>query len=373
MHLTFLCGSLEPDRDGIGDYTRRLALSCREQGIAANIIALNDHHLSEVREENDILSTLRLPATLPWSEKRSRLQSVIGQTKSNWLSLQYSPYSYHPRGIASPLTTLFRTPGSSTKTHIMFHEIWIGLDKDSPWKHRLIGRWQRHCLHRFLKESHPRVIHTHTPLYQKQLQALGYSAELLPLFGNIELCTDNRLKLETIELVRHHLPQWSPTATGNPCRLLLFFGTLHREWDPLPFTQLLNSCQADYPGKIAVLHVGHNAHTAQWTALTGKLDKNISTASLGPQPADVISCLLSLADFGLTTTPEAYLYKSGTTASMHEHGLPVFVLRSNKDTLPAPYRHPSQLLQLLKNPPQRVPSGDTLPAVTQQFLHSLQV
>ncbi len=367
MQLTFLCGSLEPGQDGIGDYTRRLAASCRAQGVQANIIALHDRHAQEVWEEQAPLPLLRLPRALSWDDKLSHLQPVMDRIRPDWLSLQYSPYSFYPRGLATPLNPLFQFISSGRRLHIMFHEIWIGLATGDTWRHRLAGKWQRHTLHRFLGKNKPHRIHTHTPLYRDQLQALGYAVELLPLFGNIDRSIDANAKSEAIRLIRSHLPGWDADNT----RLLLFFGTLHREWDPATFARQINASQSARSGKIAILHTGHNAHPGQWTAFKEKLDTRIATGSLGPQPAPVISSLLSLADFGLTTTPETHLYKSGTIAAMHEHGLPIMVLRSNEGTLPEPYRHLSQLHKLLDNPPARMPPNERLTGITRQFLQSL--
>lgn len=47
MKLLFLCTSLEPGRDGVGDYVRLLAEACIEAGHECRLLALNDEHLAK--------------------------------------------------------------------------------------------------------------------------------------------------------------------------------------------------------------------------------------------------------------------------------------------------------------------------------------
>ena len=47
MKIVFLCGSLEPGRDGVGDYTRMLAAEIIRKGHNAAIVALADKYSLE--------------------------------------------------------------------------------------------------------------------------------------------------------------------------------------------------------------------------------------------------------------------------------------------------------------------------------------
>ena len=51
MKLIFICGSLEPGRDGVGDYTRRLAGELIRQGHQIAIIALNYKIIAMITKE----------------------------------------------------------------------------------------------------------------------------------------------------------------------------------------------------------------------------------------------------------------------------------------------------------------------------------
>ena len=42
MRIVFICGSLEPGRDGVGDYVRHLAVAVAQQGHETAAVALRD-------------------------------------------------------------------------------------------------------------------------------------------------------------------------------------------------------------------------------------------------------------------------------------------------------------------------------------------
>jgi hypothetical protein len=104
LRIAFLCGSLEPGFDGVGDYTRRLAGELTKQGHSTVIIALHDKTVPDKLEEkqtvdNIELPVLRIPAHYS-SKKRFRSAGEWIRTfNPDWLSLQYVPYSFQNKGL----------------------------------------------------------------------------------------------------------------------------------------------------------------------------------------------------------------------------------------------------------------------------------
>ena len=47
MNLLFVCTSLQPGRDGVGDYSRLLASACADAGHTCALLAINDTHARE--------------------------------------------------------------------------------------------------------------------------------------------------------------------------------------------------------------------------------------------------------------------------------------------------------------------------------------
>ena len=68
MNIVFLCSSLEPGRDGVGDYTRRLAQECAARGHVCRMVALHDPHVTaEIQTREGDVRLMRLPAAQDWT------------------------------------------------------------------------------------------------------------------------------------------------------------------------------------------------------------------------------------------------------------------------------------------------------------------
>jgi len=190
MRILFLCGSLQPARDGVGDYVRSLAESCLLAGNECRIIALNDPHIPEPLESTDLiggkkLTSLRLPATLPWPQRIDLATAFRNPFQPDWLSFQFVSYGLDARGIVWKLNRHFQALLAGCPVHIMFHELWIGMPPGALFKHRVVGTLQRLSIRRLCSLVKPRLVTTSNPLYIAALKSVGITSSLLPLFGNI--------------------------------------------------------------------------------------------------------------------------------------------------------------------------------------------
>src|SRR5690606_23289428 len=93
MKILFICGALEEGKDGVGDYTRRLAGELVRHGHQATIIAYNDRHIStimdSVQQDGDTaVQVLRLPSVLKAKEKVKLSRDYAQQFQPDWISLQ---------------------------------------------------------------------------------------------------------------------------------------------------------------------------------------------------------------------------------------------------------------------------------------------
>ena len=148
MQVIFLCGSLEPGRDGVGDYVRRLAMELMQQGHQSGAVALNDkhitHEISSVQQAAlQELPVLRLPSVWPANKRFEHAQRWIDDFGPDWLSLQFVPFSFHSKGLPLDLASRLASLGRGRSWHIMIHELWVGMDCESPLKHKLWGSIQR--------------------------------------------------------------------------------------------------------------------------------------------------------------------------------------------------------------------------------------
>jgi hypothetical protein len=311
MKIIFICGALEPGQDGVGDYTRRLAAELLLQGNEISIIALNDKSVTiitkELQEsEGNNVSVLRIPDATEDNKRFNQAGDFITNFNPELLSLQYVPFSFQKKGLPLGLDIQLAKIGIGRKWHIMFHELWVGMDNESPFKHKIWGNLQRHIAGKLIKKLNPTIVHTQCRLYQSQLEKIGCKALHLPLFGNIAVVKNNV----------------SAIYKDKDSLTFIIFGSIH----PLAPVKEFVSELAKY-GQINKLQIKLNfvgrcgKELDHWLSVCKQ--HNLNTTVLGEQNSATISIILSQADWGISTTPWRQIEKSGTVAAMLEHGLSV--------------------------------------------------
>jgi glycosyltransferase involved in cell wall biosynthesis len=327
MRILFFNSSLEPGRDGVGDYVRVLAGACAQLGHSCAIAALHDPFVETPLDSLDgaILQT-RLPSVLDWRERQERVRALRERFRPDWISFHLVPYAFQKKGILLGLVPGLRSMTAGLPLHLMFHELWLGAGRPSPLRFYLMGRLQLFGLRRLVAALKPRLITVSNPVHAAMLRGLGLQPRILPLFGNVPIAENGALPLEKL------LPGTGLTEENRAEWMLgVFFGSLHPQWKPEPFFgRLLRA--ADRAGKrVCLVLVGRagGAGEAIWRRLQADYGAKIAFLYLGEQPARVISGLLQRGDFGVATSPWQLISKSGTVAAMLDHGLPVVVTRDD--------------------------------------------
>ena len=318
MKIIFLCGCLEPGRDGVGDYVRRLAVELQQQGHRPQVVALNDYYVTaeetgtQQTPQGDLL-TLRLPATWEMGVRFARAKVWIDDFNPEWLSLQFVPYAFHTRGAPFQLGKYLLQVGKNRHWHVMIHELWIGMNTNASMQHVWWAKVQRFVIKRLINQLRPKIIHTHTALYEAHLTKLGFTSQYLPLFSNIPSLT---LPAASSSIVGSSFPPSSKDVS------LVLFGFIH----PGSPVELLAQDAAEFANRYKVLvtltMIGRcgseqDRWAKNWTAL------GLPVKIMGEQSPSIISKVLLDASLGIVTTPALLLGKSGTAAAMREHGLPV--------------------------------------------------
>src|SRR6266496_1424946 len=183
MKIVFLCGCLEPGRDGVGDYTRRLASEVIRQGHKAAIVSLNDHFIEEElistqHSEKIELPVLRLPSVMSNIKRLECAKKFINAFDPHWLSVQYVPYSFHLKGLPFGLNNLLDNIKQDKHLHIMFHELWVG--DDDSLKLKVYSLLQKLIIKQIKKKLNPDLVHTHLPNYYFKLKNLKFEVKPLP-------------------------------------------------------------------------------------------------------------------------------------------------------------------------------------------------
>jgi len=313
MRIVFFCGALEPGRDGVGDYTRMLSTELVRMGHECILVSLNDRHITGIAQSNEQvgdqqMAVYRMPANLSWEKRVEYLSKVVHEYDPDWLSLQYVSFSFDEKGMPFRFASRLKMIGGSRKWHIMFHELWVGMDKQSSRKESVWGSVQRHLTKYLLSVLQPFKIHTHTGLYKEQLEKMGTKCRILPLPTNLPVLYPKEVKQK--------LSNWS---TGNPIDLVIF-GTIHKG---APITAFLN--EVEYYRKaeqveLNLVVIGKESKTQQeW--IDAWKEKGLNVVVLGQLSEQEVSKTLTHIHFGISTTPAVLMEKSSTVATMRAHGV----------------------------------------------------
>lgn len=324
MKLVFLCSSLAPGHDGVGDYVRQLAGACTDAGHVCLLVALHDRHLSAAAGWSRLANEVRLGSTLSWSRRAEVLSDLLRAFDPDWISWQLVPYGFHPKGILPAGVFALLEAARPWPNHVMLHELWLGLARSDRFRPRLVGALQRRQLLAFLRRLGPAFLHTTNPAYQLALARQGWPSELLPLFGNIPVVA------VSAETARAELAALVAAENLGPQHLGVIFGTVHPQWQPAPTLAWLRAAAAHSSRSLALFAVGRiGGHGVRLLDELRRTQPDLRVFSVGPQPPERISRLLQAAAFGLATHPWALIEKSGSTAALLEHGLPVLVPRDD--------------------------------------------
>lgn len=361
----------------MGDYVRQLAGACAAAGHVCMLVALHDRNLTPPAALLQRTNEVRLSATLGWAKRAAMLADLLRDFDPNWISWQIVPYGFHPKGIIPTGCFQLIDAARPWSSHVMLHELWIGLAQCDRLRPRIVGALQRRRLLQLLERLRPACMHTSNGAYQLALAQHGWPAELLPLFGNMPVLPvkPDAARKELTDVLGSSLPT-------VPMCLGVIFGTIHPQWQPEPTMEWLEAASKQLGRPIGLLGLGRlGAHGTQLLARLASEQNTIPIFSAGPQTPERISHLLQAADFGIATHPWALIEKSGSTATLLEHGVPVLVPRD--DWQP---RHgtissePDSLLRRMNDlPPEEFPQWLArrrepvcrLPALAQKFIAHL--
>lgn len=306
MKILFIAGSLEPGKDGVGDYTRSLAGECERLGHETFLMSLNDSWTDKPSQGN---RSLRLPSTMSWASRIKTGRTFVAENHPDLISLQYVPYSFHPAGLSFALPKIVQAIVGRVPAHLMLHELWIGSQTGAPFKVKVFGFCQRRIIKSLVTGMPCRIIHTSNAVYARLLSRHGIHAKILPLFGSVPVT-----------------PNAVVTPRDDNALRLGLFGSIHPEWQPDELFALLQAL-----GKqVQVYHIGRiGPGESLWNEIVERYGPEIHFQRFWEQSFENISQFLLSVDLGVATTPLSLIGKSSSVAAMLDHGLPVIVSRND--------------------------------------------
>ncbi len=311
MKILFCCASLEAGRDGVGDYTKRLAEELRSQGHECLLVALNDKYLKpglcspgDDGAINRKTMAVRLSSNENWRRRIAVVQKMVYEFQPDWLSLQYVSFGFHHKGIPFFLPSRLSKLGKTHRWHLMFHELWNGVNLHSKSFHCLLGLFEKRIVFGLLRKLKPLICTTSNALYHHWLNCEKIDNQILPLFSNIhsqadgqnfKSVTENKVaifgQLESEELGRELISAAIKMANGRSL-----------EWRVLGLAG------------------------PKWEKVLQ--EKGISFHNSGKLGEEELSLALRSCRFGLASTNIYRIGKSGSALAMLDNGLPLLVGRS---------------------------------------------
>ena len=308
MRILFICGCLEPGRDGVGDYTRRLAGELIKNSHQVGIMAINDKFIAKNIElpqqsEGRRIPALRLSSKSSIQQRSTKGKKWIDTFNPEWLSLQFVPYSFQDKGLPWGLGLQLSKLGKGRKWHIMFHELWV---ESTDYKSRILAYVQRLILIKLALRLHPLVKHTSLPVYKARLGKAGIKTEKLAIFSNLSrtcFCDQGSNQFFTIAFFSQFTPRRSVS---------LFINELTQELlrEGLDYRIVLIGGN-EHTSKVFKSVIYHNPELQNKILFTGFLDEN------------KLSDVISNCDIGITPVPRHVLGKSGSVAAFLSYGIPV--------------------------------------------------
>ena len=357
MKILFICGSIEPEKDGVGDYTRRFCGQLIKLDYQIEMVSLYDHHVnSYVNEmqwvEETKVHAHRIPIVLSHDKRLLIVQNIIKNFQPDRISLQFVPYSFNNKGLPFWLPAFLKKLKGNYKWHIMFHELWLGIDKESSFKHRFIGKFQQKIIKNIVHSIDPHSITTQNKLYQSYLKSILIPSEILPICGNIPL-TGIRKKYNTFTN-------------------FVLFGTIHAAAPFDDFIRDLIRISSIFTKPLKFIFVGNNGHEiANYIKVLE--NNNLRYEILGMQSEIEISQILINSDYGISTTPYYQSEKSGVYAAYKEHRIHTICVARKWTPQKGLYTIPN-IIKYEKNNLNIVPmnvAGFDLCSLAKQFVYSI--
>ncbi len=322
MRIVFLGSSLAAGRNGVGDYIRFLSAELARQGHACLALGLADTEDSLDEHE----PVVRIDGRRPWSQRLLHARAAVAGFAPDWVSLQFVAYAWHPRGYAFGLADRLAPLLKGRRRHLMFHELWLGLNRRDRLVNRLHGIVQRRAILGLHRTFQPQLVHAQAPAYVATLAAEGIAARRLPLFGNLPVAPGDRRATQRRLLAEH-----APQLTAEGVVFAGWFGTIHREWHGPELIARLAAATRAAGKHLVLLSLGRTG--AGGAALVAALRQSppveTTIIELGESAPTDASQLLGALDLALTANPVALVPKSGTVAACLDHGLPVLVSRDD--------------------------------------------
>jgi len=277
LKICFITGQKESNQCGITDYVELITQGLEKLG----------HEIEQIFINKDSEELTDLP-------------------DADLYSFQFAPYAYANHGLPKTILNFLAKELCSKRVHLNFHEIWVGAYPRANWKERGIGWLQKMLILGFINKCKPVWITSSNAAALDRLKLASVPARFLYLFGNIPFSTTSKV-----------------TTKGQMLKVA-FFGTPYADFPYDKLGDFFSTLSKNSGKKLEMVLIGRQREDAGSDHIYAMRKKHeFFIERTGELSTDLISEQLQECTLGVSTTPYDVIGKSGATAAMLEHGLPV--------------------------------------------------
>jgi len=277
LKICFITGQKESNQCGITDYVELLAKELEKLG----------HEIEQYFIKKDSEELTDLP-------------------NADLFSIQFAPYAYANNGMPMTILNLLANKLKNKRVHLNFHEIWVGAYPRANWKEKGIGWLQKNLILGFINKCKPAWVTSSNAAALDRLKQAAVPAMFLYLFGNIPYSSNSKA-----------------TTKGQMLKVA-FFGTPYADFSYDKLGDFFSTLSKTSGKKLKIILIGRQREEAGCDHLYTMCKRNdFLIERTGELSTNLISQQLHKCSLGVSTTPYDVIGKSGATAAMFEHGLPV--------------------------------------------------
>lgn len=300
--ILFICGSAEPGKDGVGDYSIKLADWLRLHNCQVDVLAANDKFIESSEEKAEIL---RLSSKLKMKQRRNAIQEKIDDFSPDIIFLQYVPYAFHKKGMPLKFARMLGSVKTTAEWIIMVHEPYIGGKLNT--KGKFVQFAQQKALKRLVKLTSPKRVFTSIKKYENALAEIGIVSSILPLFGNIRFTEVDCERSDSLKRV-----------------VGVFFGAPPRKENFRFFKEGLIKVSSRVNMQLNLC--GKNSGGEFYLYLKQAFENEpIDLQNLGELSENELSQLFLKCNFGISRIAPDLIGKSGSAISLLEHGAKLWI------------------------------------------------
>jgi hypothetical protein len=238
-----------------------------------------------------------------WDNDIKALKNDLKST--DFTSVQFAPYALSSNGICGYKLSKLAKALCPERVHINFHEIWTGAYPTASIKEKFIGWRQKKEILKFLDLAKPKWVTCSNAAALDRFSQLGIKAKYLYLFGNVP-----------------YFP--SPNLMFSQNLRVALFGTPYEKFPYSLMCEKLSQISASLKKPVELRIIGRQRENNGLNYIRNISKKfNFLISETGELSPKSISMELQVCQLGVSTTPYDILGKSGASAAMLEHRLPI--------------------------------------------------